>query len=781
MTRQIKRVLSLVLILCITLSMTGCFFRKHDINTERPEVMATEESEAVQVGLPNPMREIRPFEVSSEMGFTVDLPRFSSDANYFVYDLPAGKMLEIQFTYERQKLSLRAQLVTNYSIKESDDISGLYFNPNLEKEVTFRNTEALIKGGDGMGYETWIDTASGIHYCLGVSSGFDENFIEKVATLVCNANIKEASRIEAMDIIEGYKVSHHKEGELDGEVVCYADYDTFTLIDEDKKKYPELAKKVDELSEEIRKNYEGYVTSTVSNYREEFGDSGWQPKVYSGIETNVIRADEVAFTLVHNVDDYFGGAHGIYGMYAQNIDTATGQQLSITDVVTDLQGLREYVVEDLIYKYGENEFYDLERSMDDIFADPDSISWMLGYNGVTVYFGVYELGAYASGDFTATVYFDEAPKLFNEKYLEVPEVYVVPGIYGEVFGSPGRDYSGLIQSLASDYRYGYESYVVHRKEMDYALIFNDDGVGFADLYIYSIDSEAAVLVYVLPGVSVKGGVTEYFLTDPNALIMIDRINMVKPMGTYQKFCLYDDGELLYSESNYPVSDIATDETLTAKRNLTFNKAIEDNEYRYDTTSQKVTVNAGTKLKPLYTDGYYEMVLADEDGNLYQMEAISINEYEMGYEGMTYSACFEEAISMENYYIEGNWYLSEVDLGNGIENAYLESYEGGIKVDKDGIFDILIKGPEGSEAEKGLESELIEEYIENRSGTFEELGDDYSWVNFDIVSNDPDVKYYGCILDSNKMMKIVRVITTKDNRKEAMAFYLTRTQGDISEE
>ena len=283
----------------------------------------------------------------------------------------------------------------------------------------------------------------------------------------------------------------------------------------------------------------------------------------------------------------------------------------------------------------------------------------------------------------------------------------------------------------------------------------------------------------MPGVSVKGGITEYFLTDPNTLIMIDRINMIKPMGAYQKFCLYDDGELLYSESNYTVADIATDEMLTTKLNLTFTKAIPDNEYRYDTTSEQVTVNAGTKLKPLYTDGYYEMVLSDEDGNLYYMEATSISDYEMGYRNMSYSDCFEEAISMENYYIDGNWSLSQVDLGNGIENAYLEEYEGGIKVDRNGIFDILIKGPNGSESEKGLKSEFKIEYINSRSG-FEEFGDDSEWVSFDIESSNPNIKYYGGILDSNKLMKIVRVIS-KDHKQEAMALYFTRTQGEISAE
>lgn len=779
MTGRIRRVLSLVLILCITFSMTGCFFGRHESVEEQTEATSVLEPEEGEVGIANPMREIRPFEVSGEMGFSVDLPRFSSEAKYFVYDLSIGKMLEVQFVYERKELCLRAQLVTDYSIKESEDISGLYFNPNLEKEVAFRNTEALIRGGDGMGYETWIDSATGIHYCLGMSTGFDENFIEKVATLVCNANVKETARTEAMDIIEGGKVSNHEEGELDGEVVCYADYDTFSLSEEDTKKYPELANKVSEISVEISAEYKKYVDSTLESYEEDFGDMSWRPTLYSSISTNVIRADEVAFTLVHSVNDYYGGAHGMYGVYADNIDTATGENLEFSEVVFDIEGFKDYVAEDLIYKYGENEFYDLDSALDDTFADISSINWMLGYNGVTIYFGPYVLAPYASGDFYATVYFDEAPRLFNEKYLEVPEVYVVPEINGDFFGSPGRDYDSLVDGLTNDYRYGSESYIVHRKENDYALVFCDDGVGYADLNIYSIDSEAAVLVYVLPGVSVKGGHTEYFFTDPNELIMIDRVNMIKPMGAYQKFCLYDDGELLYSENNYVVADIATDEMLTTKCNLSFTKAIPDNEYRYDTTSEQVIVNAGTKLKPLYTDGYYEMVLADEDNNLYYMEATSISDYEMGFRNMSYSDCFEEAISMENYYTQGNWYLSQVDLGGEIENAYSEGYEGGIKVDKNGVFDILIKGPNGNESETGLNSQFVVEYINSRSG-IEDFGDDSEWVSFDIESSNPDIKYYGGILDSNKVMKIVRVIT-KDKKTEAMAFYLTRTEGEISAE
>ena len=172
-----------------------------------------------------------------------------------------------------------------------------------------------------------------------------------------------------------------------------------------------------------------------------------------------------------------------------------------------------------------------------------------------------------------------------------------------------------------------------------------------------------------------------------------------------------------------------------------------------------------------------MVLSDEAGNLYQMEAMSISEYEMGYNGMAYTASFEEAISMENYYVQGNWSLSQVNLGDGIKNAYTEGYEGGINVDENGVFDILIKGPDVDGIETGLECKFTVEDIESRSG-IEDFGDDYEWVSFDIESSDPDIKYYGCILDSNKVMEIVRV-STKDHKRDAIAFYLTRVKGEIS--
>ena len=116
----------------------------------------------------------------------------------------------------------------------------------------------------------------------------------------------------------------------------------------------------------------------METYEEEFGEMSWRPTLYSRIKTNVIRADEAAFTLVHSVDDYYGGAHGMYGIYADNIDTATGEELELSDVVVDIEGLRDYVADDLIYKYGESEFYDLESSLDDTFADTSSINWILG-------------------------------------------------------------------------------------------------------------------------------------------------------------------------------------------------------------------------------------------------------------------------------------------------------------------------------------------------------------------------------------------------------------------
>ena len=63
------------------------------------------------------------------------------------------------------------------------------------------------------------------------------------------------------------------------------------------------------------------------------------------------------------------------------------------------------------------------ESLPEMLADYEleNYSWTLNYQGLTFYFSPYEIASYAAGLLTVTIWFDEAPELFREEYIEAPE------------------------------------------------------------------------------------------------------------------------------------------------------------------------------------------------------------------------------------------------------------------------------------------------------------------------------------------------------------------------
>ena len=206
-------------------------------------------------------------------------------------------------------------------------------------------------------------------------------------------------------------------------LIVNVSYQTLSLSDEDKKSYPQLSQTLENLNKEQKTSAEEEFGEMKEWAREDYAQS--EPEYFNGHTSEreylVRRADSVLLSTRSNWYSYTGGVHPNYGTGCYNYDTETGRELKLSDVVTDVSQIPEILSEVLIARNPIEPFGDLKGKLS-LYKEED-FTWTMGYQSITFYFSPYEIAAYASGSFTVTIFFDENPGLFNEKYTEKAESY----------------------------------------------------------------------------------------------------------------------------------------------------------------------------------------------------------------------------------------------------------------------------------------------------------------------------------------------------------------------
>ena len=201
-------------------------------------------------------------------------------------------------------------------------------------------------------------------------------------------------------------------------LIVNVSYQTLSLSDEDKKSYPQLSQTLENLNKEQKTSAEEEFGEMKEWAREDYAQS--EPEYFNGHTSEreylVRRADSVLLSTRSNWYSYTGGVHPNYGTGCYNYDTETGRELKLSDVVTDVSQIPEILSEVLIARNPIEPFGDLKGKLS-LYKEED-FTWTMGYQSITFYFSPYEIAAYASGSFTVTIFFDENPGLFNEKYTE---------------------------------------------------------------------------------------------------------------------------------------------------------------------------------------------------------------------------------------------------------------------------------------------------------------------------------------------------------------------------
>lgn len=198
------------------------------------------------------------------------------------------------------------------------------------------------------------------------------------------------------------------------------------LNDRERKKYPSLAKALDETASLCMGSAQTELENLVYL-------ADMQLEMYDGfntqtslLDTHIRRSDSAYFSILS--DSYMDTMYieDLRAIHGSNFDTKSGKQLVITDVVKDIPRFAKVVEKQLFSHMWGGELLS-DTAVADYFENrvPDGVSWSLDYNGVTIYFNKGDIADPIYGLVPVTVSFEEYPELFEEKYMKVPEEYAV--------------------------------------------------------------------------------------------------------------------------------------------------------------------------------------------------------------------------------------------------------------------------------------------------------------------------------------------------------------------
>ncbi len=415
-----------------------------------------------------------------------------------------------------------------------------------------------------------------------------------------------------------------------------------SLDDETAAKYPELDKTFKAFNSDADSHKETELTELKADYdsfAETYGaDTDDEPSAYitTKVTGRALRADSNAISILCDYTDFLGGAHGFYYTYGLNYDTASGKELVLSDVVNDKDAFVKLVSERFVEEYSSTDGYDtLTDAGEELsgydFNTNEQICWSLAPDCVSLYFAPYTLGSYAQGAQEVSIYFDEAPEVFNEKYTKACEDYVQPITDSRKLciktaaGEREAVSAALSSGRYSDYDiyyvsygigdttidsemdcYSVESYLVHTGGRNYIYAFQGSDNDYVFLSVVDVDNKTLDNAHYIDAKfkefytygyindtlyeSSKGGTA---FTDPNHVILGQHSDA---LGTYTAYKTYHVGS-----DGYPVSD---DKYFESGANAAF-KAVKDIECDMVDKDGNVTgkgnIPAGSYLAVVRTD------------------------------------------------------------------------------------------------------------------------------------------------------------------------------------
>ena len=213
-------------------------------------------------------------------------------------------------------------------------------------------------------------------------------------------------------------------------------YSSVTMLAEDAAAFPALAEALEQIAMMQKRSMDDEFDNLVGFAQEALAGIGFAPfrTQISTLDIHVRRADSLVVSLLADSYADNGLIEGYRAFHGITLDSATGRELTINDVIRKMDDVVQVVKQELNSHMWTGDFYS-DTAVEDYFINTptDGFSWTLDNNGITFYFMPGDLCEPGFGYQTATVSFTGHRDLFEEKYFIEPKEYIAELSCGSSF------------------------------------------------------------------------------------------------------------------------------------------------------------------------------------------------------------------------------------------------------------------------------------------------------------------------------------------------------------
>lgn len=446
---------------------------------------------------------------------------------------------------------------------------------------------------------------------------------------------EEQKALTTLCVETGYYYDYYW-SETSERTIASVKYPYIHLSESDREKYPKLEQAITALTQERKENALRLYEEAVQAAEEATAEySDYQPFFEVQETVTVRRADSQVFSLLLEGSANTGEPFEYQYSLGVVFDTETGERLELTDVATH-EGLLIDCVEEQLYDCWDTAYLYEDLNLQKFFSNNlDSVSWVLDYYGLSVYFQPGDIAPYASGILNITIPFSLHPDLIKDEYREVPISYGIEFTTDKPFffdvDGDGKTDSITVSPAKGEYVnqsitlngktfeedtgfYVIEPVLMHtadEKNYLYLSIYLDDFWMFEVFDLSSGTVRKIDTVY-----SERHSIIDYnrdyyarqVLTDASNFMLDTYTLMLGTACGYDSYHVGTDG-LPVQKHNWYVISFETE--LTLLKNLTASVVDEDGKTTEDTTELK----AGDKVLYYRTDGETWADLRLSDGSI----------------------------------------------------------------------------------------------------------------------------------------------------------------------
>lgn len=445
-------------------------------------------------------------------------------------------------------------------------------------------------------------------------------------------------------------------------------FSSVMIIDDYKDEYPKLYEVLRQRADEGLETYTSDSESMYSEAAEHYesikdSESPYNedefPSYYNDACDKVTRSDSRILSIVSENDSYAGGAHPYHYMVGVSFIVATGETIALSDVLTvsedefkkELKGRLEQQFEERDSTFVNPDDYlshykfspDPDK-MDDYTSEDyeTDFNFYFAYDGVHVFFNVYEIASYAEGSFDVCFSYDES--LINDDYKLVDGTgYMEPddiASYKDAtykgadkmhfeYQDEGGTYSSSLTLVNGDSRDTldvdvdptilergvYHVYTGDGREYIYAMCDDVNDMEVFAVFDITGGKVKAVDCFYRDGVwiDIDGDYEGSAIWTNPEKILLTNYGVGLGTFTYLTIChVGDDGMPVTDDEAYAIDDVVSDEitvTMAVPANI-----VENGE----DTGKETTIPVGTVVVPIRCDDNSYIDVEADDGTIYRI-------------------------------------------------------------------------------------------------------------------------------------------------------------------